>query len=155
MRIGIVFGTRPEIIKVAPVYLKAKEMSLDADFICTGQHREMVDMMKGIFGVDSDIDMNIMTANQTLNDVMYKVVQGFEELLKKREYDWILVQGDTTTAMAAALASFNRGVKVGHIEAGLRSGDLYDPFPEEMNRRVIDQFLRRCLHQRKSQRKHF
>ncbi|MEJ5258489.1 MAG: UDP-N-acetylglucosamine 2-epimerase (non-hydrolyzing) [Fervidobacterium sp.] len=139
MRIGIVFGTRPEIIKVATVYLKAKELGVDTDFICTGQHREMVDMMKGIFGVESDIDMNIMTANQTLNDVMYKVVHGFEELFKERKYDWIFVQGDTTTAMAAALASFNKGVKVGHIEAGLRSGDLYDPFPEEMNRRVIDQ----------------
>ncbi|QIV77657.1 non-hydrolyzing UDP-N-acetylglucosamine 2-epimerase [Fervidobacterium pennivorans] len=143
MRIGIVFGTRPEIIKVAPVYLKAKEMEkeegIEADFICTGQHREMVDMMKGIFNVEADIDMNIMTANQTLNEVMYKVVRGFEELLKERHYDWIFVQGDTTTAMAAALAAFNRGVKIGHIEAGLRSGDLYDPFPEEMNRRVIDQ----------------
>ncbi len=142
MRIGIVFGTRPEIIKVAPVYLKAKEMKergIEADFICTGQHREMVDMMKGIFNVEADIDMNIMTANQTLNEVMYKVVRGFGELLRERHYDWIFVQGDTTTAMAAALAAFNRGVKVGHIEAGLRSGNLYDPFPEEMNRRVIDQ----------------
>ncbi|MCX7653878.1 MAG: UDP-N-acetylglucosamine 2-epimerase (non-hydrolyzing) [Fervidobacterium sp.] len=139
MRIGIIFGTRPEIIKVAPVYLKAREMGIDADFICTGQHREMVDMMKDIFGIDSDYDMSIMTQNQTLNEIAYKVIAEFEKLLKEKNYDWIFVQGDTTTAMAASIAAFNRRIKVGHIEAGLRSGNLYDPFPEEMNRRVIDQ----------------
>lgn len=139
MHIGIIFGTRPEIIKVAPVYLKAKEMGISTDFICTGQHREMVDMMKDIFAIDSDYDMNIMTKDQTLNDVTYKVVMEFDKLSKEKHYDWIFVQGDTTTAMATAIAAFNRGIKVGHIEAGLRSGNLYDPFPEEMNRRVIDQ----------------
>lgn len=139
MQIGIIFGTRPEIIKVAPVYLKAKEMGISTDFICTGQHREMVDMMKDIFAIDSDYDMNIMTKDQTLNDVTYKVVMEFDKLSKEKHYDWIFVQGDTTTAMATAIAAFNRGIKVGHIEAGLRSGNLYDPFPEEMNRRVIDQ----------------
>ncbi|MGB9614496.1 MAG: non-hydrolyzing UDP-N-acetylglucosamine 2-epimerase, partial [Fervidobacterium sp.] len=139
MRVGIVFGTRPEIIKMAPVYLKAKELGIDADFICTGQHREMVDMMKEVFNIEVDYDMNIMTHNQTLNNVTYKVVMKFEKLASERKYDWILVQGDTTTAMAAAIAAFNKSIKVGHVEAGLRSGTLYDPFPEEMNRRVIDQ----------------
>lgn len=139
VRIGIIYGTRPEIIKVAPVYLKAKELGINAELICTGQHREMVDMMKDIFCVDPEYDMNIMTHNQTLNEITYKVIVEFEKLLKIRQYEWILVQGDTTTAMAAAVAAFNSGIKVGHIEAGLRSGNLYDPFPEEMNRRVIDQ----------------
>ncbi|MFN3692043.1 MAG: UDP-N-acetylglucosamine 2-epimerase, partial [Fervidobacterium sp.] len=118
VRIGIIYGTRPEIIKVAPVYLKAKELGINAELICTGQHREMVDMMKDIFGVDPEYDMNIMTHNQTLNEITYKVIVEFEKLLKIRQYEWILVQGDTTTAMAAAVAAFNSGIKVGHIEAG-------------------------------------
>ncbi len=138
-RVALIFGTRPEIIKVAPVYLKAKEMGIDVTFVCTGQHREMVDMMKSVFNVDADYDMNIMTQNQTLNDVASRVIAEFQKYASNKNFDWVLVQGDTTTAMASAIAAFNMGIKVGHIEAGLRSGNLYDPFPEEMNRRVIDQ----------------
>lgn len=139
MKIAIVFGTRPEIIKLAPLYLKAKEMGVNAQFICTGQHREMVDMMKGIFGIEADYDMNVMVQNQTPNMVAAKVIYQFETYAKDEAFNWVLIQGDTTTAMAAAIAAFNMGLKVGHVEAGLRSGNLYDPFPEEMNRRVIDQ----------------
>lgn len=139
MKIAIVFGTRPEIIKLAPLYLKAKEMGIDTQFICTGQHREMVDMMKGIFGIDADYDMDVMVQNQTPNMVAAKVISQFESYAKTQAFDYVLVQGDTTTAMATAIAAFNMGLKIGHVEAGLRSGSLRDPFPEEMNRRVIDQ----------------
>jgi len=99
----------------------------------------MVDMMKSVFNVDADYDMNIMMQNQTLNDVASRVIAEFQKYASDKNFDWVLVQGDTTTAMASAIAAFNMGIKVGHIEAGLRSGNLYDPFPEEMNRRVIDQ----------------
>jgi len=95
--------------------------------------------MKSVFNVDADYDMNIMTQNQTLNDVASRVIAEFQKYASNKNFDWVLVQGDTTTAMASAIAAFNMGIKVGHIEAGLRSGNLYDPFPEEMNRRVIDQ----------------
>ncbi|MBO8161405.1 MAG: UDP-N-acetylglucosamine 2-epimerase (non-hydrolyzing) [Thermosipho sp. (in: Bacteria)] len=139
MKLGIVFGTRPEVIKVAPVYLKAKELGVDVVAIATAQHRQMMDMMLDVFGMKPDYDMDIMTENQSLNGVAAKVLVKLEEIIKKENLDWIFVQGDTTTAMAGALAAFHMGVKVGHIEAGLRSGNLRDPFPEEMNRRVIDQ----------------
>lgn len=139
MKFAIVFGTRPEIIKLAPLFIKGKEMGVDVKFVCTGQHREMVDMMKGVFNVESDFDMGVMTPNQTPNAVASKVFERFEEYAKAERFDWVLVQGDTTTAMAVALAAFNLGMRVGHVEAGLRSGCPRDPFPEEMNRRVIDQ----------------
>ncbi|SHH47689.1 non-hydrolyzing UDP-N-acetylglucosamine 2-epimerase [Thermosipho atlanticus] len=139
MKIGIVFGTRPEVIKIAPVYLKAKEKEINVVAIATAQHREMMDMMLKVFDMSPDYDMNIMTANQSLNSVAAKVLVKLEEIIKEEKLDWIFVQGDTTTAMAGALSGFHMGIKVGHIEAGLRSGNLRDPFPEEMNRRVIDQ----------------
>ncbi|QTA37261.1 UDP-N-acetylglucosamine 2-epimerase (non-hydrolyzing) [Thermosipho ferrireducens] len=138
MKIGIIFGTRPEVIKVAPVYMKALEMGLEVRAIATAQHRQMMDMMLKVFNITPDYDMNIMTQNQSLNTVAAKVITYLDEYITKEKFDWIFVQGDTTTAMASAIAAFHRGAKVGHIEAGLRSGDLYDPFPEEMNRQVID-----------------
>ncbi|MBT1247673.1 MULTISPECIES: UDP-N-acetylglucosamine 2-epimerase (non-hydrolyzing) [unclassified Thermosipho (in: thermotogales)] len=139
MKLAIVFGTRPEVIKVATVYLKAKEMGIDVKMIATAQHREMMDMMLGVFGISPDYDMNIMKKNQSLNNISSAVFLKLDEIIQKERFDWLFVQGDTTTAMTSALCAFNRGVKVGHIEAGLRSGNLKDPFPEEMNRRVIDQ----------------
>lgn len=139
MKIGLVFGTRPEVIKMAPIYLKAKEMEINVVSIATAQHREMMDMMLKVFSMTPDYDMNIMTENQSLNSVAAKVLVKMEEIIEKEKLDWVFVQGDTTTAMAGAISAFHNGVKVGHVEAGLRSGNLKDPFPEEMNRRVIDQ----------------
>ncbi len=138
-KVGIVYGTRPEVIKVAPIYFAGKGKDIEIKMICSGQHREMVDIMTDVFKIQNDYDLNIMTAGQTLNEILSRVVTRLEEILKKDKLDWILVQGDTTTAMAASLCAFNLGIKVGHIEAGLRSGNLYDPFPEEMNRRVISE----------------
>lgn len=139
MKIGLVFGTRPEVIKMAPIYLRAKEMGINIVSIATAQHREMMDMMLKVFNMSPDYDMNIMTENQSLNSVAAKVLVKLEEITKIEKLDWVFVQGDTTTAMAGAISAFHNGIKVGHVEAGLRSGNLKDPFPEEMNRRVIDQ----------------
>ncbi|ABR30676.1 UDP-N-acetylglucosamine 2-epimerase [Thermosipho melanesiensis] len=139
MNLAIVFGTRPEVIKVATVYLKAKEKGINVKMIATAQHREMMDMMLNVFDITPDYDMNIMKTNQSLNHVCASVFTKLDDIIVKEQSDWILVQGDTSTAMAGAICAFNREVKVGHIEAGLRSNNLKDPFPEEMNRRVIDQ----------------
>ncbi len=133
----MVFGTRPEVIKIAPVYLALKKAGIDIKLIATAQHREMMDMMLEVFGIKPDIDMNIMTKNQTPNTVASKVFENMEKALKEMGPDVLMVQGDTTTAMSSAIAAFHMGIKVAHIEAGLRSENLYDPFPEEMNRRVI------------------
>lgn len=139
MKLGIVFGTRPEVIKIAPVYLKAREMGIDVKLIATAQHRQMMDMMLDVFNIKPDYDLNIMTENQTLNMISSNVFSKLDKILEQEKFDWLFVQGDTTTAMTGAIAAFNKGVFVGHIEAGLRSNNLRDPFPEEMNRRVIDQ----------------
>jgi UDP-N-acetylglucosamine 2-epimerase (non-hydrolysing) len=140
LRVAIAFGTRPEVIKVAPIYLEMKKRDIDTLLIATAQHREMMDMMLEVFGMKPDIDLNIMTHGQTPNTVASKVLVGIEEVLKKENVDILVVHGDTTTAMASALSAFHLGLKVAHVEAGLRSGNLRDPFPEEMNRKVIDVF---------------
>ncbi len=137
LRVAIAFGTRPEVIKIAPVYMALVNEGIETYLLATAQHREMMDMMLDVFGLKPDVDMNIMTAGQTPNTVASKVFSKMEEVLKKLHVDILMVQGDTTTAMSSAIAAFHMGIKVAHIEAGLRSGDLYDPFPEEMNRRVI------------------
>ena len=140
MRVAIAFGTRPEVIKIALVYFELKRRGIDVLLIATAQHREMMDMMLEVFKIKPDVDMNIMVHNQTLNYVASEVFKKMEEVFKEKKVDILLVQGDTTTAMASAMAAFHMGIKVGHIEAGLRSGRIRDPFPEEMNRRVIDTF---------------
>ena len=125
------------MIKIAPIYKELVKYGIETYLIATAQHRDMMDMMLEVFGLKPDIDMNIMTHNQTLNMVASKVLDKMERVLRNIMPDVLLVQGDTTTAMASSIAAFHLGIKVGHIEAGLRSGNLYDPFPEEMNRRVI------------------
>jgi UDP-N-acetylglucosamine 2-epimerase (non-hydrolysing) len=104
----------------------------------TGQHREMLDQVQELFDLRPDLDLRLMRPDQTLNGLAAATLAALEEVLADRSPDWLLVQGDTTTAMSAALAAFHRGVRVGHVEAGLRTGDLQQPFPEEANRRVID-----------------
>ena len=133
-----VFGTRPEAIKMAPVVraLQASE-GLQSVVCVTGQHREILDQMLGVFGVTADHDLNLMRPNQTLEGLTAAALTALGPVLDQERPDWLMVQGDTTTAMASALAAYYRKIKVAHVEAGLRTHDKYAPFPEEVNRRVI------------------
>ncbi|GAA4283351.1 UDP-N-acetylglucosamine 2-epimerase (non-hydrolyzing) [Brevibacterium daeguense] len=135
-----VYGTRPEAIKMAPV-IKAIESSsnLTSKVVVTAQHREMLDQVNSLFGIEPDVDMNIMSKGQTLNGITAKVAQGLDGILEDTKPDAVLVQGDTTTVMASSVAAFNRGIPVIHLEAGLRSGNLLSPFPEEANRKLTSQ----------------
>ena len=137
-KILTIFGTRPEAIKLAPIIqrLKAGGSRLKATICVTAQHREMLDQVLGLFAIEPDIDLDLMQPGQTLAEITARVVLGIDQVLLKEQPDIILVQGDTTTVMAAALAAFYRRIRIGHVEAGLRSGNLYSPFPEEVNRRV-------------------
>src|SRR6185503_5406769 len=136
----VVVGTRPEAIKLAPVILRlaAEPQSFAVTVCATGQHREMLDSTLAIFGIRPQVDLDLMRPGQSPSAVAAGVLAGLEPLLESSPPDWLVVQGDTTTAMAAALAGFHRRVRVAHVEAGLRTGDLDAPFPEEMNRRVVD-----------------
>jgi UDP-N-acetylglucosamine 2-epimerase (non-hydrolysing) len=131
-----VFGTRPEAIKMAPLVKEFIENSeyFDSKILVTGQHREMLDQVLDIFKIVPDYDLNIMKHNQSIVDITSEVIKGIDEILKDFSPDVLLVHGDTTTSFAAALAAFYNHVKVGHVEAGLRSGNKYSPYPEEMNR---------------------
>lgn len=133
-----VFGTRPEAIKMCPLVRKFKEHPNDiATIVCvTGQHREMLDQVLKIFDVIPDHDLNIMKPGQDLYDVTSQVLFGMRNVLKREQPDIVLVHGDTTTSMAAALAAFYQQVPVGHIEAGLRTYNIYSPWPEEINRQI-------------------
>ncbi|MDR6972528.1 non-hydrolyzing UDP-N-acetylglucosamine 2-epimerase [Leifsonia shinshuensis] len=135
-----VYGTRPEAIKMAPVVRALQQSPLfRPTVVLTGQHRDILDQVNTTFGVSADADLGIMTPRQTLHDITVRTMTGLQPLLDRHVPDAVLVQGDTTSAMAAALAAFERKIPVVHIEAGLRSGDLFDPFPEEANRRIIGQ----------------
>ncbi len=132
-----IFGTRPEAIKLAPVLVHLEKYADIQSRVCvTAQHRQMLDQVLCLFSIAADIDLDIMKPGQTLSEITARVVRGIDKILQAESPDLILVQGDTTTVMAAALAAFYRGVAVGHVEAGLRSGNIRSPFPEEMNRRV-------------------
>lgn len=134
-----VFGTRPEAIKMAPVVKELESRKEIKSIVCvTAQHRDMLDQVLDIFKIKPDFDLNIMKPGQTLSYITSEVLKGIEEVLKKEKPDLVLVHGDTTTAMAAALAAFYQQIPVGHVEAGLRTYDKYSPFPEEMNRQIID-----------------
>lgn len=134
-KVMVVFGTRPEAIKMAPVVKACKACpELDVKVCVTAQHRQMLDQVMEIFKLKADFDLNVMAPNQTLGDVTCKVLKGMEGIFEQWKPDMILVQGDTTTVMAAALAAFYHKIEVGHVEAGLRTGNIYSPWPEEMNR---------------------
>lgn len=139
MRVVVIFGTRPEAIKMAPV-VKALQARPEIDLkVCvTAQHRSMLDQVLSVFEITPDIDLDIMRHGQSLTDVTVDVMRGLEKVLADLNPDWVLVHGDTTTAMAASLAAFYQKKRIGHVEAGLRTGDLLRPWPEEMNRCVID-----------------
>ncbi len=138
IKVMLIFGTRPEAIKMAPL-VKALQGSPDvfAPVVCvTGQHREMLDQVLDIFGVKPDFDLDIMKPGQDLYDVSARVLLGLREVLQKAQPDIVLVHGDTTTSSMAALAAFYQRIPVGHVEAGLRTFDIYSPWPEEMNRQI-------------------
>ena len=136
LRVGVVFGTRPEAIKLAPVIstLKQRCRQFEPFLISTAQHRSMLDQVMQVFGISPDIDLDLMQPNQTLNSLTCRVLQSMDPVLVENPLDGLIVQGDTTTAFAAALAAFYRKVPVIHVEAGLRSRDVMNPFPEEVNR---------------------
>lgn len=139
-KIMFVFGTRPEAIKMAPL-VKAMEKAEDLEplVVVTAQHREMLDQVLALFDVTLSYDLNLMKQNQTLMDITVGVLRGIERIVIKETPDLVLVHGDTTTTFAGALASFYQQVPVGHVEAGLRSGNMYSPFPEEANRKLTGQ----------------
>lgn len=137
-KVMLVFGTRPEAIKMAPL---VKELQKNQDnfntIVCvTGQHREMLDQVLNIFKIKPDYDLNIMKQGQDLYDVTARVLVGMRDVLKEAQPDVVLVHGDTTTSTAAALAAFYQQIPVGHVEAGLRTHNIYSPWPEEMNRQI-------------------
>ncbi len=141
MRVLTIVGTRPEAIKLAPI-IKGLESYPDEiqSIVClTAQHREMLDQVLDLFEIKSDYDLDLMSERQTLPSLTASVVKSVTNVLEEVHPDIVLVQGDTTTAMASALASFYKQISVGHVEAGLRTDDRYNPFPEEMNRRLVSQ----------------
>ena len=138
MKILVVFGTRPEAIKMAPVVHRLKERSgLDVHVCVTAQHREMLDQVLSLFEIVPDIDLDIMKPGQDLTDITANIILALRNVLNEGAYDRLLVHGDTTTTMAGALAAFYAQVPVGHVEAGLRTGNLFAPWPEEANRMIV------------------
>lgn len=136
-----VFGTRPEAIKMAPLVKELEKREGIESIVCvTAQHREMLDQVLKTFDIKPDYDLDIMKKGQTLSDITGRVLKGLEEVIIEAKPDILLVHGDTTTTFAAGLAAFYQQVAVGHVEAGLRTYDKYSPFPEEMNRQMVDCF---------------
>lgn len=137
MKIFVIFGTRPEAIKLAPVILALRQNPGAKVKVCvTGQQREMLDQVLKAFGILADYDINIMKPSQSLTGITTSVLSGLEPLLEKEQPDLVLVHGDTSTTLAASLAAYYQKIPVGHIEAGLRTGNIYSPWPEEINRRL-------------------
>lgn len=143
-KVMLVFGTRPEAIKMAPLVKEFYKYSdiIETKVCVTGQHREMLDQVLGIFDIKPDYDLNIMKQGQDLYDVTSRVLLGMRDVLTEAKPDVLLVHGDTTTSMAAALASYYQQIEVGHVEAGLRTNDIYNPWPEEINRQLTGRIAR-------------
>ncbi len=139
-KIAIIIGTRPEAIKLIPVYLELKKSKLcETILISTGQHKEMLQQIFSFFNVSPNHELGLMTANQGLAQITSLLLQHLDELYKAVQPDWVVVQGDTTTAMTAALTAFYNKIKIAHVEAGLRSYDNMAPYPEEVNRKIVSQ----------------
>lgn len=136
LKLSFVFGTRPEAIKLAPIIVSARQRpeQFEVEVISTGQHREMLDQMLRWFEIDTTVDLEVMRAGQSISHVTTAVIEGVGAHLERSRPDWVLVHGDTTTTFAGALAAFYQRLPVAHVEAGLRTGDIYSPYPEEMNR---------------------
>jgi len=144
--ITIVLGTRPEAIKMAPVYLRlASDPRTRVSLVATAQHREMLDQVLSVFDIRPDIDLDLMRPDQSLAEIASRVITGVQEALDRLKPDAVLVHGDTSTCLFGALAAFYQRVPVGHVEAGLRTYDFSAPWPEEMNRRLTDPICRWCF----------
>lgn len=140
LKVMVVFGTRPEAIKMAPLVLELQKHSdcIETITVVTAQHRQMLDQVLETFRIEPNYDLDIMGKNQSLLDITAKILQKFDPIVKKELPDMILVHGDTTTTFVASLVAFYNQVRIGHVEAGLRTFDKYSPFPEEMNRQMTD-----------------
>lgn len=137
LRVVSIFGTRPEAVKMAPVVKAlAADPAIESKVVVTAQHREMLDQVLGLFSIQPDLDLNLMRPDQSLAQLTADIFTSLDPVLRMLAPDWVLVQGDTTTVMATALLCYYNRIKVGHVEAGLRTGDRWQPFPEEINRRV-------------------
>ena len=140
IKVMMVFGTRPEAIKMCPLVLKLREHKNIEVIVCvTAQHRQMLDQVLEAFDIKPEYDLNVMKDCQTLTHITAKVLEGLTEVFNKEDPDIVLVHGDTTTTFAASLAAFYSKIRVGHVEAGLRTYDKYSPYPEEMNRKLVTQ----------------
>jgi len=135
-KVALIFGTRPEAVKMAPVYLAMKSSKLEPIVIATAQHRQMLDQVLGLFGINPDFDLDIMQERQSLSGLTSRLIQKLDEIYAANSFDATLVQGDTTSTFTGALVSFYHKIPVGHVEAGLRTDNIYNPFPEEVNRRL-------------------
>lgn len=138
MKVMLVFGTRPEAIKMAPLVKELRALSgqIETVVCVTAQHREMLDQVLQLFEIEPQYDLNIMKAGQDLSDITCNILSGMKAVLQQEKPDWVLVHGDTTTTLSASLAAYYAQARVGHVEAGLRTGNKWAPFPEEMNRRL-------------------
>ena len=136
-KIGVIVGTRPEAIKLIPVYLELKKKFDFVDLVSTGQHFFMLEQIFTFFNILPDISLDVMRPNQTLAGLTSRLCERIQECIDKRSYDLLIVQGDTTTAMTASLIGFYNRIRIAHVEAGLRSQNKYSPFPEEVNRQII------------------
>jgi len=142
-KIALILGTRPECIKMAPVYFALQQSKkLSPVIVSTGQHRQMLDQTLGVFGIKPEFDLNLMQPGQTLPELTSRVIQATSAWFSEHKPAAVLVQGDTTTVLASALAAFYNNIPIGHVEAGLRTGKMDSPFPEEMNRRLTSPLAR-------------
>ena len=134
----LVFGTRPEAIKMAPLIreLRRHPDRFQVQVCVTGQHREMLDQVLRLFEIIPDFDLKVMKSNQDLYDITTSILVGMRDVLQQSQPDWVMVHGDTTTSVVAALAAFYQRIPVAHVEAGLRTNNIYSPWPEEMNRQI-------------------
>ena len=146
-RVLCIFGTRPEAIKMAPVVreLRKQPERFRVRTCVTAQHRDMLDQVLDLFGIVPHVDLDLMQDGQTSSQVASRVLAKLEPVLREERPDWVLVQGDTTTVMAAAIAAHHLRIRIGHVEAGLRTGDRWNPFPEEMNRVLADHLSDLCF----------
>ena len=139
IKVMSIFGTRPEAIKMAPLVKELEKREEIKSIVCvTAQHRKMLDQVLETFDIKPDYDLNIMQQRQTLSDITSKSLIGLEKIIKETKPDIVLVHGDTTTTFAGALAAFYNRIDIGHVEAGLRTNNKYSPYPEEMNRQMVD-----------------
>jgi len=137
LKVLSIFGTRPEAVKMAPVVQALQQApEIEARICVTAQHREMLDQVLKLFAIQPDVDLDLMRPNQSLSSTAAAVLTHLEPILVGLKPDWVLIQGDTTTVMAASLLAFYHGIRVGHVEAGLRTGDKWQPFPEEVHRKI-------------------